>query len=110
MIELQQPCKCHMDRTINDAVMTRGRPIGLLALWLKLADASGGKEEHSTVKKDLLGVAFQEDRRIARKELWDLRHTVAGIEELFASEAKVPDNILLEANTEQPLWEPLRVQ
>ena len=62
------------------------------------------------MRKDLLGAACREDRRIARKELWDLRHTVAGIEELFASEAKVPDNILLEANTEQPLWEPLRVQ
>ena len=62
------------------------------------------------MRKDLLGAACREDRRTARKELWDLRHTVAGIEELFALEAKVPDNILVEANTEQPLWEPLRVQ
>ena len=109
MTEFHQPCKCHMDRSINDAVMTRGRPIGLLALWLKLAHGIEGKEEHSSLKKCFKGADSQEDRRIARKELWDLRHTVAGIEDLFALEAKVEAHVLLEANTEQPLYEPPRV-
>ena len=61
------------------------------------------------MRKDLLGAACREDRRIARKELWDLRHIVAGIEDLFALEANVEDHVLLEANTEQPLYEPSKV-
>ena len=57
MTASHQPCKCHMDRSISDAVMTRGRPIGLLALWLKLAHGIEGKEEHNSLKRDLKGVS-----------------------------------------------------
>ena len=90
------------DQPVGSAIASRKRWQWDQALgkahWEATMRSSNGIR--NGMRKDLLGAACREARRTARKELWDLRHIVAGIEELFALEAKVPDDILLETNTE----------
>ena len=50
-------------------------------------------------------VQFRQQRKDARAELWATRTTVAGVEELFGLEARVPDDMLA-GDIISPLWEP----
>ena len=84
-------------------------PYRVLALWLKHHRRCQSKEAHHDLKANLRNAAFREDRKRARQKLWDIRHTLPGIIRIFSLEAKVPDEILLQENIEQELWEPLQV-
>ena len=101
--------KCHMDRTCPehpnfDAVKIRGRPIGLLALWLKKASVCEDKAEHHTKKALYAAPAYHAERARAREELWAMRHGLYGVEDMFSVEAAVP--IALLGGVEPHLWEP----
>ena len=102
---MMQTCTCHMDRSIPlDPILNgrtvKGRPLGLLALWLKRGHEPehGTKDSHQASKKVLCGAAFQEDRKAARAELWALRGNAPDIQQLF--DLEVGDD---------PLMEPLEV-
>ena len=101
--------KCHMDRTCPehpnfDAVKIRGRPIGLLALWLKKASDCADKAEHHTKKALYAAPAYHAERAKAREEVWAMRHGVDGVEDMFSVEAAVP--IALLGGVDSHLWEP----
>jgi hypothetical protein len=94
---------------------TKGRPLGLLALWLQrgsavYVDCCPDKDEHAALKAGLgsLGEAsFYEDRKAARAALWALRAHNPMIIQLFMVEAQVP--LALLGGVEHALWEPRRV-
>ena len=107
--DTRQRQTCHMDRSVPEepdflAQRVKGRPLGLLALWLKDPLASDGKQAHHEHKSVYASLEFQEERRLARAELWAARHQNTDIEILFSIEAAVPDALL--AGVESPLWEP----
>ena len=105
--------KCHCDRGIPNNVnfcnggQKRGRPIGLIALWLKKSgdypckDGEGG---HAEQKHKLRALEYRDERAQARAELWSRRHEDPAINRLFSVEAQVPAALL--GGTEQQLWEP----
>ena len=107
--------KCHLDRSVPAEVnwkepRCKGRPIGLIALWLKIAGEHVSKEGpggHAEQKRVLAAVQYHEERRQARAELWALRHEDPKIARLFSVEAPVPLDIL--GAMEDALWEPQTV-
>lgn len=104
--------KCHMDRSAPEvpdfgAVRVKGRPLGLLALWLKDPLRSASKVEHHGRKYIYAAADFFEQRRSARAELWALRVQMPDVLNLFSIEAHVPNDLL--AGTEPSLWEPTSV-
>ena len=93
---------CPADPNLGE-LRLKGRPIGLLALWLKKPGSNMG--EHVENKKSYATPAHYADRVAARTELWELRHVFPVITELFEIEAKLPDDML--GDTPGALWEPL---
>ena len=102
--------KCHMDRSCPqdssfDVRRIKGRPIDLLALWLKKAAGTTSKLDRAIAKTNLAKPEFHEERRQARAEVWDLRHDDPHVNSMFEVEAKVPDEML--GDVPPHLWEPL---
>jgi hypothetical protein len=91
---------------------TKGRPLGLLALWLQrgsaaYVDCCPCKDSHAVLKVALGADSFYEDRKAARAALWALRAQNPMIIQLFMVEAPVP--LALLGGVEPALWEPRRV-
>ena len=109
---LMRSQKCHFDRTVPEhpnlfEFRVKGRPLGLLALWLKLSDASAERSDHAAAKADYAQEGFYDERRLAREELWATRLHDPIVLNLFALEARVPDE--LRGAVQEELWEPRRV-
>ncbi len=90
----------------------KGRPIGLLALWLQRGDPEDlecceTKDSHHKLKRRLCTPEFFQARKDARAALWALRVEFPRIERLFELEAPVPDHLL--GGVDPQLWEPERV-
>ena len=100
-----QTDKCHMDRSISQEVdysarKFKGRFVGLHLAWLHYECAS--KAEHHDMKKILGSVEYFWERSKYRTELWEMRHEVPGVQDLFALEAPPPSDYV----GEPQLWEP----
>ena len=61
---------------------------------------------HNCFKKEIAGIAYYERRLVARRRLWDLRHTNPEIAELFKLEMPPPPDA---AAFVPELWEPEEV-
>ena len=72
----------------------KGRPLGVLALWLQGALGYINKAEHVEAKTFDCSAAYENERRQARRELWAMRDDQPLIVELFDIEAKVPVALL----------------
>ena len=103
---------CHMDRSCPEAPdfgvqRVKGRPIGLLALWLKKAADSNCKDDHHACKPVYASRAFYEERKVARSEVWALSATHPDVHTLFSIEAQVPNDILgddVPPELFEPMW------
>ena len=102
--------KCHMDRSIPyDAEYgggrVKGRPIGLLMAWLKASPAT--KAEHELMKNQLNKPEHYEQRKLARRELWEMRLVNPAVAEIFAAERQ--DIVPADFEEAPQLYEPLCV-
>ena len=118
---LHQTMKCHMDRSIPSREVdfakpgrTKGRPLGLGPLWLQMGDQANvnccaDKAAHDLLKATLAEPHYHEQRKNARKNLWNRRFECPEIVRLFAVEADISNVPLAVLNGIAPeLWEPVR--
>jgi len=101
--------KCHMDRSVPDVAnftvqRVKGRPIGVIGLFLIDPLGSGNKGDHNTNKAVYCTDAYFNERRDVRAEIWNMRHEHPDVVNLFGMESKVPEELLM--GIEPELWEP----
>ena len=106
-----QTTKCHMDRSIPieycASYKCKGRPLGLLALWLKYTHGPdqlhSDKDTHTVLKKILPTAAYYDERKQARSDLWGMRGEKPQLLEIFACEQVPPASYVGEGELYEPL-------
>ena len=106
-----QTTKCHMDRSIPIEYCAsnkcKGRPLGLLALWLKYTHGPdqlhSDKDTHTVLKKILPTAAYYDERKQARSDLWGMRGEKPQLLEIFACEQVPPASYVGEGELYEPL-------
>ena len=89
-----------MDRSVRDvanftAPRVKGRPIGLIGLFLIDPLRSGSKDGRNRNKAQYCTDAHFHERRDVRAEIWNMRHEYPDIVTLFGMESKAPEELLM---------------